>query len=111
MSQVENFIKLFSPSPTKRENRKRPKRLDLRNGVAYWFGEKSIIKLTSGLENLIQVLYSQQFISSPFTNRPRKLECYITLSWKSLQPTNTPAYSAHSQVKKKMKWFEIGHKY
>jgi hypothetical protein len=34
---------------------------------------------------------------------PYKIECYITLDWKSLPGINTPAYCAHLKVMEKMK--------
>jgi hypothetical protein len=34
------------------------------------------------------------------------LDCYVTLDWKGLQVTNTPAYLVHLQVAMYMKWCE-----
>ncbi len=41
---------------------------------------------------------------------PKKLECFIILSWKGVPGTNTLAYWAHLKVKKKIKCCEIGPK-
>jgi hypothetical protein len=41
-------------------------------------------------------------LSSLLTNWPYRLKYYITLGWKGLPGTNTPAYWAHSEVIKKM---------
>ncbi len=44
--------------------------------------------------------------SSELMNGPNTLECYILLGWKDFPETNPFAYSAHSQVMKKMKCCE-----
>ncbi len=54
-------------------------------------------------------IHSTSF-SLKFKNEPNKLECYITLGLKGLPLTNTLAYWQHSEVTKKMKCFEYGHR-
>ncbi len=56
----------------------------------------------------IMTSYSQPFIFFSIYNCPNKLECYIKQGWQHLLVTNTHAYGAHSQVKKKMKGCEYG---
>ncbi len=47
------------------------------------------------------------YISSQLMNRPNKLECYITLSWKGFSGTSALAYWTHLYLTKKIKCCEF----